>query len=278
MPLSRIETILVPTDFSDADAVAFAHALKLALVIGAELDIFHVEPNNEQTDWHWAPSVLATLRRWGVLGAHAGENEMAGLGVRARRTVATGMSPDAGILQEMVSARADLVVMATQGRSGIETWTRPSVSVPVATRGSVPVLVVPSHARGFVSPGTGAGAIRRVLVPIDYRPDPGPAYAAVPDLVRPLAAEDVEVATMHVGSGSPQTAGLVVPETWSVRRLDQPGGDVVDAIVRTAEAWEADLVVMVTEGRATFLDALRGSTVERVLQRVKTPVLVVPAK
>ena len=40
--------------------------------------------------------------------------------------------------------------------------------------------------------------------------------------------------------------------------------------------WDADLIAMTTAGHQGFLDALRGSTSERVLRHAPCPVLVVP--
>ncbi len=54
-------------------------------------------------------------------------------------------------------------------------------------------------------------------------------------------------------------------------------GDVVGAIVQTATDWHADLIGMPTAGHHGFLDALRGSTTERVLRQAPCPVLAVPA-
>jgi nucleotide-binding universal stress UspA family protein len=54
-------------------------------------------------------------------------------------------------------------------------------------------------------------------------------------------------------------------------------GDVVDVICRTAEEIKADLIVMTTEGRHGFLDALRGSHSERVLHKAPCPLLAIPS-
>ena len=43
-PPFTIHRIFHPTDFSQDSQVAFAHALKLALVFRAELTIMHVDP------------------------------------------------------------------------------------------------------------------------------------------------------------------------------------------------------------------------------------------
>jgi len=52
----------------------------------------------------------------------------------------------------------------------------------------------------------------------------------------------------------------------------------VERILKEAAYWSPDLIVMATQGHRDFLDALRGSTTERVLRGVQCPVLAVPDK
>ena len=47
--------------------------------------------------------------------------------------------------------------------------------------------------------------------------------------------------------------------------------EVVPSIVEAAEELDADLVAMTTSGHHGFLDALRGSTTERVLRQIHCP-------
>jgi nucleotide-binding universal stress UspA family protein len=54
-------------------------------------------------------------------------------------------------------------------------------------------------------------------------------------------------------------------------------GEVVETILALAGECAADLIVMATAGRQGFLDALRGSTTERVLRGGAVPLLAVPA-
>jgi nucleotide-binding universal stress UspA family protein len=54
-------------------------------------------------------------------------------------------------------------------------------------------------------------------------------------------------------------------------------GDVVETILRVAGECNADLIVMATAGRQGFLEALRGSTTERVLRSGAFPLLAIPA-
>ena len=53
--------------------------------------------------------------------------------------------------------------------------------------------------------------------------------------------------------------------------------NVLESILETAKKVKADLIVMSTEGRNGFLEALRGSQTEQVVGQAPCPVLAVPA-
>ena len=93
-------------------------------------------------------------------------------------------------------------------------------------------------------------ALTRVLVPIDHDPAPETALDALDAF---NAAHGAALDPIHVGSGGP-----VIPH-MAVRELT---GSVVETIL--AEAEGAQLIAMPTRGRHGLLDALRGSTTERV--------------
>jgi nucleotide-binding universal stress UspA family protein len=59
--------------------------------------------------------------------------------------------------------------------------------------------------------------------------------------------------------------------------LHEPVGDVVEEILRTAEAIKADLIVMGRHGHGAMYNLLVGSVTEGVLKRADRPVLLVPA-
>lgn len=272
----QIRSILAPTDFSDASVIAFAHALKLAVGLKAEFELFHVEPLNDTSDWHWAPKVIDSLVRWGELPPGSTAEDLQRLGIRARRTMTSGLKADEAIKQEIAEAHADLVVLSTHGRSGVRRWLQPSVATPIATEGAALVLLIPPGSRGFVHPETGAGGIRRVLVPIDHTPHPAPGFDAAALVTGAVPGESVELATLHVGPEDVERDLLRVPPGWALHHWSD-AGDPVEQILRNARTWPADLVVMTTEGRRGFLDNLRGSTVERVIDRISCPLLIVPA-
>ncbi|MFT5327404.1 MAG: nucleotide-binding universal stress UspA family protein [Planctomycetaceae bacterium] len=60
---------------------------------------------------------------------------------------------------------------------------------------------------------------------------------------------------------------------WLIRE-----GETVETIVEICEQKSADLLAMTTDGHHGFLDALRGTTTERVLHQATCPMLVVPTR
>jgi nucleotide-binding universal stress UspA family protein len=57
-----------------------------------------------------------------------------------------------------------------------------------------------------------------------------------------------------------------------------PEGHPTEDIIKTAEIWNADLIVLGTHGRTGLIHLLKGSVVEHVLRQSKIPVMVVPFK
>jgi nucleotide-binding universal stress UspA family protein len=49
--MSPIRTIVHPTDFSEASAEAFAHALRIALTEKSTLYLLHAAEPDDDTDW-----------------------------------------------------------------------------------------------------------------------------------------------------------------------------------------------------------------------------------
>ena len=112
-----------------------------------------------------------------------------------------------------------------------------------------------------------------VLLPVAHDPHPERAVMALRQLLASLEVAPPDVVALHVGAGEPPT--VRAPSGWVVETR-RGEGPVVQAILDTARGEPADLIVMATKGHDTALDALRGSTVERVLRMARRPVLVVP--
>ena len=64
--------------------------------------------------------------------------------------------------------------------------------------------------------------------------------------------------------------------TTAILHSDREGG-VEQEILRAADEYHADLIVMATAGHESAGDALRGDTTEHIVRRANCPVLAVPS-
>jgi nucleotide-binding universal stress UspA family protein len=171
----------------------------------------------------------------------------------------------------------DLIVLATHGRAGLPRWLRGAVAEPAAREADTSALFVPHGARGFVDADSGTLHLHNVLIPIDHRPSPHAAVREAQRLCRTLVSSGIALHLLHVGErGDMPAIEVEATPPFTVIRVARTG-DVVDEILAATAECQADLIVMATAGHQGFLDALRGSTTERVLRHAPCPVLAVPA-
>ncbi|MBK9140176.1 MAG: universal stress protein [Verrucomicrobia bacterium] len=274
-PSPVVDSILHPSDFSAGSVVAFHHALKSALVARSKLTVLHVSPG-AAPDWTDFPGVRETLERWGLIAPGSPKSAVPALGIEVRKAVAQGSSPVSSVLRYLESHPADLIVLATHAHEGRASWLRQSVSEPLARKSGQMTLFLPSGTPGFVSAADGAVTLERILIPIAASPRPQPALAAAVQMVKRLERPSGTFTLLHVGEASTMPA-VQCPEVpgWQWTTVHRTG-DVIHGIVDTAAKDRSDLIVMSTDGRNGFLDALRGSHSERVLRSASCPVLTLP--
>jgi nucleotide-binding universal stress UspA family protein len=270
-----VESVLHPTDFSEASDTAFAHALVVALIRRTRFALLHVTPGTLETSWKEFPPVRRTLERWGLLEAGSPRSAVFDeLGMRVEKVAMRGRDPVRSILQHLERDPAELIVLATEGRAGLPRWLHGSVAEGVARQVPSLTLFVPKGAHGFVDAADGSLALRNVLVPVSDDPPADAAIEVARRVVRSIGDGAVPVHLLHVGDAMP---ALALPDEPACDfRVASRSGNVVDEIVDAAAECSADLVIMVTKGRDGILDALRGTHTEQVLRRVSCPVLAVP--
>jgi nucleotide-binding universal stress UspA family protein len=158
-----LKRILVPVDFSKDSLNAVSYAIEFAQAFGAELLLLYVvEPiyYATPTDPYAVNANVATLldeqRR-------LGEQQFARIGTdlekkrqRFRALIKSG-SPPQVIADTAKSQRADLIIMATHGRTGLAHMFMGSVAEKVVRTASCPVLT----ARGTAKPRRKAPARNR---------------------------------------------------------------------------------------------------------------------
>ncbi|MDP3598527.1 MAG: universal stress protein [Nitrospirota bacterium] len=272
----RVAHIFHPTDFSPASMAAFGYALKLSLGMRSDLTIMHVDPTRADPDFEDFPRVRATLSRWGILREGATKEDLLALGLGVRKIRAMAETPVTSILQLLWRRLADLMVLATHPNDRLAQWLSDPIGESLARKSRTMSLFVPDQSRGLVSLDTGTVGLQRILIPVDHRPL---AQAAVDAACMMTAALGVQVASfelLYVGAKA-NMPSLRLPRregwTWNQSVTE---GVVVDEIFEVATWLQPDLIVMATEWRHGFLDALRGSTTERVLRRAACPLLAVP--
>nr|WP_145545849.1 universal stress protein [Variovorax boronicumulans] len=139
--------ILVPVDGSQTALAALRHAVELARAFQAELFVVHVidiypflgvgtDTAVGQADYLAAANANAE----GALRAALAIVEAAGLPCES--ATVEGHAAEEGILQAAGTCGADLIVMGSHGRRGIEKLLLGSVTQRVLQNARVPVLVV----------------------------------------------------------------------------------------------------------------------------------------
>jgi nucleotide-binding universal stress UspA family protein len=267
-----VKSIFHPSDFSSASELAFAHALAIALIRKTELVIMHAR-SGEREDWSKFPAVRKTLARWQVLEPRSRPVDVfRKLGVAVTK-VSTRGNPVRASIDNIEKQKPDLVVLATRGRHGLPLWLKPSVAQAIARRTKAMTLFVPRGCRGIVSTD-GVIQLRRILLPIDHRPNAQEAVFRAGRAAEAFGDGVVEIVIFHVNDDDFPRIHRPASQacTWK-ERLGK--GDVAAAILDAGQ--EADLIVMATEGRNGVFDALRGTVTERVVRGAPCPVLAVPA-
>ena len=134
------ETILVPTDGSTESDAAVDHAVELARHHDAEVHVLNVADSNRDSLTTQGGEVVDALEQEGDRIV-ADALDRAGAGTDIVGDVRTG-DPVETILEYAESVDADLVVMGTAGRRGLDEYLLGSTTERVVRRSSVPVLAV----------------------------------------------------------------------------------------------------------------------------------------
>lgn len=267
-----VETILHPTDFSPASRVAFYHALRIALLTKSRLTLLHAEAPEDETEWLDFPGVRETLERWKYLPPLSLRSAVPKLGIDVRKLVSRQGDPVKAVLRHLEEYPADLIVLAAHQDEGQLGWMRQRVAEPLARQAAQMTLFIREDTDGFISAADGTASLQNVLIPVADVPPAQPAVEAAVRLVNGLDCPRGTFTLLHVGEAESMPE-VRCPELsgWEWKRVVQ-SGNVIDAIVDA----KADLIVMATDGRNGFLDALRGSHSERVLRGSPAPLLTVP--
>jgi nucleotide-binding universal stress UspA family protein len=192
--------------------------------------------------------------------------------------------PSEAILRIAGREQADLIVMATHGRSGLARSVLGSVTDSVALHSSVPVLVV-RPAPGTADTGTARTIVRWVLVPLDQSEL---SESALPHACAIAAAFGARLRLLTVIPPSAEPSQDDVVERYHEAvsaRLGMPAsqvdtrvtrGDARSEIAGQLELLHDAMVVMTTRGASGLRRWLRGSVTDAVIRSALAPTMVVP--
>jgi nucleotide-binding universal stress UspA family protein len=293
--------ILCPVDFSDASERALRYAVAAARWYGAAVHVLHVRPMLltpvalgpfvEPP----VPVVMSEPQRAQLDRSLAQFARDASLpGVVVTTTLVEDVNVAGAILSFSEEMHADLVVIGTQGHSGLGRLILGSVAERVLRKASCPVLTVPPGAPRALAD---TSAVRHVLCPVDFSASSAAAlrWASVwaaragerltaihiaellPEAPLPPSEEYAAYRQALIDNASRTLAGAVAEAIPSTARVEQEvvvGTPAVD-ILRLAGERHVDLIVMGVRGRGAVDLAVFGSTTQQVVRRASCPVLAV---
>jgi len=210
----RVQTIVHPTDFSDTSAVAFAHALRIALTMRGLLYLVHIAESESPDEYDGFPHVRHVLAQWGLMNEGDPPEAVGKLGIKVAKIGLKPHDPFRALLHFLNGHPSDLIVLATHGRDGIAHWLHGSIAEELSRAAKLPTLFVPPTARGFVDQNTGKLYLSQVLVPVDHSPPPMEALGTIREFVQSMEEQDAKIELLHVGESEPLIRwadGTIIP-------------------------------------------------------------------
>lgn len=296
-------SILCAVDFSPASGVALAAADRIASTFAQRLTIVTVaDPLLAAAEQMQSGTGSLTLLKT-ALSTFVDEALGPGTADRHQLLVPVG-DPATQILAQAEAVDAQLVVLSTQGASGVSKFVFGSVAERVLRTTTRPVLVVPPAVQS--GPMRTLGALEEVLAPIDFH-DHALDDARLADRV--ARASHARLRLLHVVAGGDASRWTILPQTMATQLEERFGGvrasatdsarqaleqlaeslggtprptlEVVegaaaDQIARVADRAEVDLVVLGLRGVPGLLGTRVGAVAYRVLCASPAPVLAVP--
>ena len=304
--MKKLEHILCPIDFSELAREAFDRSVAIARAEGAAITALHVVPM--QTAGAILPYVgPESLAPFPLPDVDVGrlKNELqsflaidATLPVTVTCEVTEAPDIHREILVHAHRLPADLIVMGTHGRAGFQRLVLGSVTEKILRKAPMPVLTVPPSSS--VAPAVGRDPFRRVLCALDFSDC---SLSGLQHAIALAKQHRARLGVLHVVEFVPvgydpfvgpptDLAGLKsAAEILTRDRLhslvsgvDREATGIEEIvvvgkphreIVRIANEWCADLIILGIHGRTAVGRALFGSTVEPVVRHAGCPVLTV---
>lgn len=295
-----VATVLVPTDFSAESLKALRYGAAVARKFRAQLHIVHVSEIDYAIP---GPALL------GVDPFTSDTEEARQLKQQLAAEVGGSTTPTfhgrTGRAYDQIcraarELKADLIVMATHGRTGLKRFVLGSNAERVVQHSSSPVLIVREHERELLTDDRQL-RLRTILVPTDFSESSTEALSYAGTLARQFNARliifhsfaipNVTATEFGAQRPAPRSEGLQAVAEDQMRRfiegIDFGGveyesqvraGAAAEEICDQAENQQVDLIVTSTHGRTGLWHVLIGSVAEHIVRYARSPVLVVPTR
>jgi len=289
------DKILVPLDGSELAEVTLWYAEGLAGRMRSAITLLFVLSPEDLTSQYMYDCYLKELvKRTGVNAEKRGEGKRDGE-IKVEYEILKGDAAEE-IVDYANKARINLIIMSTQGRSGVRRWTLGNVANKVLRATGKPVLLI--RAKG-AKPDVYRGRLDKVLVPVDGSKESESILRYVTYMATKL---DLEVTLFHIwvretesitlgAEALRQLGQLRKTKEGYIKRIEtglkRKGvnvnsvfkevltGGAAEEIIKLAEEGDFSLVAMSTHGRAGVGRWIFGSNAEKVLEEGSTPLLLV---
>jgi nucleotide-binding universal stress UspA family protein len=278
MALQRIQHILAPVDFSELSVEGLRYAVNLAKCLGARVTVLYADPFLPPP--YFTEGSLDDLKKQTEDSKRQAETRLRQLAEsEAGESVGIEVSVDEGLPADSIrrvasDSSADLIVMGTHGRSGVNRLILGSVTERVLREAQVPVLVV----RG----GSSAGQIKSILCPVNDSEPARRALLAATDLATGFGAALNVVHVKQAGAeDSIDDLCAWIPESQRALCTTgelSPATDVAQEVLTLASQSHADLLVLGARHRRFFDTTVLGANTIRMLRHAPCPVLAVFGK
>jgi len=304
---AKIEAVLVPTDFSEESlkAIAYGRALlnhfpgSVHLVYVHDIDFAYAVPAlmstspliaTEEVERRYRKDLEKLAKQFDLQGSTPQRHVRTGRAYHEICDVADGIG-------------AQLIVIATHGRTGLRRLIMGSTAERVVRHAPCPVLVVRETERDCLDGNKGETAtlhISKVLVPVDFSESSLEGLLYAISFAKRFGASLILLHAIQVQPFIPAEGHTVherMPAPGVIERaarlrarkflkqidfvgveyeMEIQSGQPAPEICRYAENADVDLIITSTHGQTGLAHALIGSTAEHVVRYAHCPVLVVP--
>lgn len=268
---ARLELLLVCTDSSPDSQGAIDGALALAQACSSKIFLLQVLEFNPEFE-ALAPELIA--RREDKIHAYmeSVKTLASGLGVPIEIRVRRSEAAYAGIVEEALKIRPDMIIMGRRGRSRLFRLMMGNVTARVIGHAPFHVLVVP---KGVPL------AFKKIMIASDGSTHSDAAWEEALYIARRVGSKLTALSVAR-GEGELEMARAIVGDLKT--KADMAGmhlstmvllGRPYEAIIKAALENRMDLIVLGAMGRTGLESLLMGSVTERVIAQASGAVLVV---